>query len=288
MPELPEVETIRRDLADCLVKQSFTAIEILTAKTIKNPAAFFKSHLLGQKIGAVSRRGKLLIISVGNQGGFLLIHLKMTGQLVYQNKKTKLAGGHSLGSEQATALSNKHTRVIFRFNNGGVLFFNDLRRFGYLKIVNQAELDRILVNNYGPEPLTKEFSVVALKKILAKRKTKLKVLLLNQKLIAGLGNIYVDESLFRARLHPERIAGSLKEAEIKKLYLAINAVIKQAIISRGTTFNNYVDSRGQKGNFSRQLQVYGRHRERCLNCGGVILKKKVAGRGTHYCPNCQK
>jgi len=290
MPELPEVETIRRDLAACLVGRSFQTIKIISAPTVKNSAAFFKSHLGGRKITTIGRRGKLLIFSVSSrkETWYLLVHLKMTGQLIYQNKKIKLAGGHSLKNEKETDLPNKYTRVFFRFKGDGILFFNDLRRFGYIKIVSAPELEKVLRDNYGPEPLTKEFTIASLKNIFVGKKTKLKALLLNQKLIAGLGNIYVDESLFAARLNPTRSAGSLKSAEIKKLYLAINRTLKEALKYRGTTFNNYVDSRGRKGNFSRLLRVYGRHGQKCFNCGRPIIKKKIAGRGTHYCSYCQK
>jgi len=305
MPELPEVETIRRDLVARLLGQSFTSIEVLSSKTASHPAVFFANNLRDRKIIKLERRGKLLIFklslkketprnrSTKSQLDYLLIHLKMTGQLVYLDKKEKVAGGHSLsGDSFMTAvggeLPNKHTRAVFGFKNGGQLFFNDLRKFGYLKLVTAEELARLLKNNYGPEPLTKDFSYPFLKATLKNKKVKTKVLLLNQKLIAGLGNIYVDEALWAARVNPERIAGSLTEPEIKKLWQVINAIIRKAIAYRGTTFRNYVDSRGQQGNFSDRLAVYGRQGQSCQNCHSLIAKKKVAGRGTHYCPNCQK
>jgi len=287
MPELPEVETIRRDLAARLLNQPITAVSLRSSQTAKNPAAFFKKSLVGKKFLEISRRGKLLIFKI-SPGSFLLVHLKMTGQLIYVKQKIKIAGGHSLSKPAEEKLPHKHTRLIIEFKNSGRLFFNDLRRFGYVKIVSAKELDKILQLNYGPEPLTKEFSLSSLEKILRGRKLKVKVLLLNQKLIAGLGNIYADESLWLARIHPERIASQIKPAEIKKLYQAINQVIKKALKYRGTTFNNYVDSSGQKGSFSNFLKVYGRQGEKCANCGHPIQKKKVAGRGTHYCPSCQK
>jgi formamidopyrimidine-DNA glycosylase len=287
MPELPEVETIRRDLAARIINQPIAAVHLLASKTAQNPAAFFKKSLVGKKFLNISRRGKLLIFQI-TANSFLLIHLKMTGQLIYLDKKVKIAGGHSLKEQNLEKLPSKHTRAIIEFKNSGRLFFNDLRRFGYLKIVSALELEKILKLNYGPEPLTKEFTFTNFKNILTGRRLKIKVLLLNQKLIAGLGNIYVDESLFAARINPERIASRIKPAEIKKLYQAINQVIKRAIKYRGTTFNNYVDSRGEKGSFSSFLKVYGRAGEKCINCGRPIQKKKIAGRGTHYCASCQK
>jgi len=319
MPELPEVETIRRDLADEIVNQPISALKIFFPKTAKNPAAFFKKSLLGASFSNLGRRGKLLIFSINrpalvhrhqahpttlkaSPALFLLIHLKMTGQLIYVNRQKKIAGGHSLGAKNIKAssysssfsksvggdLPNRQTRVMFEFKNGGQLFFNDLRRFGYLKIVSAQDLEKIISTNYGPEPLTAGFSLDNFRLALANRKLRIKALLLNQKIIAGLGNIYVDEALFAAQINPERLAKSLTSLEIKKLWQAISRIIKKAVNERGTTFSNYVDSRGRSGNFSRFLKVYGRSGSACLACGAPLKKKKVAGRGTHYCAYCQK
>lgn len=295
MPELPEVETIRRDLAASIIGREIAAVHILASKTAKNPAAFFKASLVGRKFKTVRRRGKLLIFQVASKGDkrFLLIHLKMTGQLVYASRKRKIAGGHSLkGISSAEAagqgLPSRHTRAWLEFRDGSRLFFNDLRRFGYLKIVSEPELEDIIASSYGPEPLQEEFSLLHLAAICRQRKTSIKALLLNQKLIAGLGNIYVDESLWRARINPHRPAGSLRKKELGSLHSAISSVIARAIEYRGTTFSDYVDSRGRRGNFSRQLKVYGRQGQSCPSCGRAIIKEKVAGRGTHYCPFCQK
>jgi formamidopyrimidine-DNA glycosylase len=302
MPEMPEVETIRRDLASCLVNKKITSVRILSEKSALPDAAFFKNNLVNRKIIKIERRGKLLIFALAPQRskpGYLLIHLKMTGQLIYLDKKHEIAGGHSVGrkndfdqsgltSSVGGELPHKHTRAIFSFSGGGRLFFNDLRRFGYLKVTDEAELDRIIKNNYGPEPLTESFSASYLQNILAGKRTKIKAALLDQKLIAGLGNIYVDESLYAAKIAPQRLAGSLRPLEIKNLCREINRIIARAIKARGTTFSNYVDSRGRKGNFSRFLKVYGRSGEKCPSCQRPIAKIKIAGRGTHYCPHCQK
>jgi len=291
MPELPEVETIRRDLS-ALIGKKIIALNIISPKTASHPAAFFKQALIGKKLIKIERRGKLLIFVFPNDL-FLLVHLKMTGQLIFQSKNKKIVGGHSLaaGSYEKSVggeLPNKHTRAIFDFSSGGKLFFNDLRKFGYLKLVDSQELKRILEKNYGPEPLTPEFTVSRLKEILKTRRINIKAVLLNQKLIAGLGNIYVDESLFAAGIRPMRPANQVKPKEIEKLLKEINKLIKKAISYRGTTFSNYVDSKGQKGNFSSLLKVYGRGGKPCVICGTPIYKIKIAGRGTHYCPNCQK
>jgi formamidopyrimidine-DNA glycosylase len=298
MPELPEVETIRRDLAKAVIGREITDLKLFFSKTAKNDAAFFINSLRNKKFIALDRVGKLLIFKIHRavreaKQHYLLIHLKMTGQLILVGKKEKIAGGHSLSDSSFQAavggeLPNKHTRAVFSFKNAFQLFFNDLRKFGYLKIVDEAELSKIITRGYGPEPLTKEFTLEYLTSVLKNKKISIKGLLLNQKLIAGLGNIYVDESLYLAGIRPDRAAGSLKKSEIQALYQAINQVINKAIKYRGTTFNNYVDSAGRKGNFSRLLHVYGRAKQACFKCGTPIQKKKLAGRGTHYCPHCQK
>jgi len=301
MPELPEVETIRRDLATCILRKEICAIKILNPKTVQNEAVFFIKSLVGKKFVDIGRRGKLLYLKISpssklknkKSSMYLLIHLKMTGQLIYDNLKDKVVGGHSLSSDSISqaiggALPNRHTRLFFKFNDKSLLYFNDLRKFGYLKIVNSEELEKILKNNYGPEPLTKEFTFSVFAGLLEGKKTKIKTLLLDQKSIAGLGNIYVDESLFAAKISPLRLAGQIKSSEAKKLFQSINQIIKQAIESCGTTFNNYVDAKGRKGRFALKLKVYGRKGLPCFYCHKPLVRIKLTGRGTHYCSNCQK
>ncbi len=307
MPELPEVETIRRDLESHIIDHQITSVHVLSPKTALPNAAFFKDALLGKKVVCIDRRGKLLIFCIqkkaapkkktASQINYLLVHLKMTGQLIYSDAKQVLAGGHSYGKMDKTRISssrsgndklpNSHTRVIIEFSGRATLYFNDLRKFGYMKIVSELELNKILNTNYGPEPLTPAFTVSALEKTLQGRKLKIKALLLDQKRISGLGNIYVDEALYAARIKPSRLAGSLSKSEIKILHHEINRIIKAAVKNRGTTFSDYVDSSGKKGNFSRYLQVYGKQGSTCPSCGSSISKIKLAGRGTHYCPKCQ-
>jgi formamidopyrimidine-DNA glycosylase len=288
MPELPEVETVRLDLKTVLVGKVFKEIVVINFKNIFPSSLIFKKRLLNKKIVDIKRRGKLLIIELDNNSYFL-IHLKMTGQLIYEN----IFGGHSLSdSSQLEAvggkLPNRFTRAYFSFNDKSVLYFNDLRKFGYLKLVNEAELLSILKQNYGPEPLSKEFSLDYLSSLLKKSQLSIKALLLNQKKIAGLGNIYVDEALFLSNIKPTRKTMSLKKDEIVKLFKVINGLIKKAIKNRGTTFSNFVDGQGNKGNFSYYLKVYGREKLDCFICKSKIQKIKLAGRGTHYCPQCQK
>lgn len=293
MPELPEVETIRLDLEKTLVAKKIVSLQILSANTVKHPKSFFNKKLLGFNFSEISRRGKLLIFKISGADNFLLIHLKMTGQLIYLEGKNKVAGGHSLkkGSFLEAVggdLPNKHTRVVFNFEDNSRLFFNDLRKFGYLKIIGGEKLIKILAENYGPEPLEKKLDEKYLKQVFKNRLRPIKNLLLDQKIIAGLGNIYVDEALFLARILPVRSAKSLKGLEISNLVKAIKKVIALALKKRGTTFSDYLDSKGRKGNFSKFLKVYGRQNERCFNCGKEILKIKLGGRGTHYCSKCQR
>ena len=293
MPELPEVETIRRDLEKVILNKKIVSLEIISNKTAKNSAAFFKKKLLNNHIQKIDRRGKLLIFDVADCQDYLLIHLKMTGQLIYLNGNDQLSGGHSLSQKSfldsvGGELPNKYTRAFFEFEGGGKLFFNDLRKFGYLKIVNKKELEFLLNKNYGPEPGDKELNEEYLLKIFKNRTRPVKNLLLDQKLISGLGNIYVDEALFASGIRPETEGGKVEVIDIKKLVKEIKRIINLAIKNRGTTFSDYRDSKGNKGNYSRLLKVYGRNNHKCQKCGEIIVKIKLGGRGTHYCPVCQK
>ena len=298
MPELPEVETIRRDLVKVILKKEIVELKLNDTKVLKNTKVYFIKSLLGRRIVDISRKGKLLIFKISKSGkekdnNFLLVHLKMTGQLILLSAKQKVVGGHSLSEESfeksvGGPLPNRHSRAEIIFASGARLFFNDMRRFGYLQIIGSDKLNKIKSNNYGPEPLSPELDLDYLSKILNNRTSNVKAILLNQKLIAGLGNIYVDEALFLAGIRPTRQGKSIKLSEKNNLLKSINRVIEKALKNRGTTFNNYVDSSGKKGNFSRLLQVYGRRGEPCYKCQNEILKIRLAGRGTHYCAKCQK
>lgn len=289
MPELPEVETIRRDLEKKIAGEKIKDIKILATKSVHNKSSDFLKVLVGNNFKHIERRGKLLMFALGatDKFSYLLVHLKMTGQLIYRHKKQLLAGGHSQ-TGMNTEVPNKFTRVIFTFGDGGQLFFNDLRRFGYLKLVSKEEKEKIVNNNFGIEPLTPDYTLEAFEKLFQKRQTNIKALLLNQKLISGIGNIYADEACFDAHIFPFRKVSSLNHEEIKKLYHTIEHVLKLSIKNRGTTFNNYVDSDGHTGSHINFLNVYGREGQKCKRCKSVIQKKKHAGRGTHYCLNCQK
>lgn len=286
MPELPEVETIKRDLARLVINKEIAAVEIRALKMI-SPADFAK-RLKGLKIKGIGRRAKLLVFEMSN-GSKMLIHLKLTGQLIFgDNKERKVGARNSQRLEQETEiLPNKFSRVIFTFSDSSRLFFNDVRKFGYLKIVKKNELERI-ENEYGVEPLSKNFTLRNFVKILARRPNlKIKQLLIDQTLIAGLGNIYSDEACYLADIKPLRRAGNLKETEIKRLFRAIIKVLKKSTARRGTSADNYVDARGRQGGFAPFLMVYGRAGEECKKCRTILKSLKIGGRTSVYCPRCQ-
>jgi len=285
MPELPEVETIRKDLQEVLRGQKISAVHVRKKKMIKSNLRTFGGSLRNRRIKSVRRRGKLLIFSFDEVDQCLLVHLKMTGQLIYVDKKKVVAGGH--GFPLLNELPNKYSHVVMSFVGGARLFFNDMRQFGYMKIVSADELKEILVG-YGVEPLTNDFTKEVLGQVLQGRKTALKNVLLDQKAIAGLGNIYVDEACFAAGIRPMRKADKLSKGEAKKLEQAVKRILRSAIKHRGTTFGDYRDGLGGEGNFVKRLKVYGRAGMKCKRCRqGLIKKIKVGGRGTSYCPICQ-
>jgi formamidopyrimidine-DNA glycosylase len=276
MPELPEVETLRRELAKVIVGR-----EINTAVT---PWAF-SDKLVGQKISAVKRRAKVLIIEL-ESGTHILIHLKMTGQLIFEppagSRQPAIMGGHPETNPF------KYTRATLTFADGAKLYFNDLRKFGWWKLLPAQEAAASLAH-HGLEPLSRQFSPAAFRQILDRfPRRNLKSLLLDQTHIAGLGNIYVDEAGFGARVRPTRIVSTLSKKEGAALHRAIVEVLKKSIKYGGTSARNYRRSDGTKGGFVKFLNVYGRKGEKCKRCkSGVIKKIKFAGRGTHFCPQCQ-
>ncbi len=297
MPELPEVETVRRDLSRHLIGEKVRSVEVFFPGSVQVSPQLakdgdFSSQLIGQAVTGINRRGKLLIVSFSS-GLYLLAHLKMTGQLVYVSASGGLvAGGHSLPEDDdnpdtiGRGLPNRFTRVKISFGSGD-LFFNDLRKFGYLKLATLEEMEGVVSSGYGLEP-GRNFDKEDFRAAITRPSSAIKAVLLDQKIIAGLGNIYVDESLFAAGIRPERRSSSLSEDEIYRLWESIDRIIAAAIEARGTTFRDYRDAEGKKGNFSAQLLVYGRAGEPCAKCGAPILKKKQGGRGTHFCEHCQK
>lgn len=273
MPEMPEVEIIRRSLVDKLAGRRIVEVECLLARLVKWPSpAEFQAVLTNREIVAVDRKGKYLLLYLSDKQ-VLVIHLRMTGRLQY-----------AVSMEE----KDKFTRIIFKLDNNHLLIYADTRTLGTLYVMSFDELWRISgLSTMGPEPLTSEFSLQYLTNLLKKHHGKIKSILLNQKYIGGLGNIYVDESLSIAGIHPERIASSLTDVEAERLFLAINKVIGDGIEHGGTTFRDYRDGMGRSGSHQHHLRVYGRKGEPCLSCASPIVRKEVGGRGTHFCPNCQ-
>lgn len=286
MPELPEVETIISDLQKLVIGKKIIKLEVFLPRIVKGDLNQFLTNLIDNKFRRIERRGKLIIFVLQKHNLYLLIHLRMTGQLVYCQRKKIIAGGHS-NKNIPFCGQVRHTRAEFKFVDKSRLYFNDLRTFGYLQLANKSELDGIL-KKFGKEALDRDFDFAYLEKILKNKNASIKSLLLNQKLIAGIGNIYADESLFLAKILPDRPGASIKDFEIKLLLKSIKQVLRKAIKYRGTTFNSYIDSAGKQGKFKKFLKVYGRANEKCPRCGCSIKKTKVAQRGTHYCEKCQK
>ncbi len=283
MPELPEVETIRRGLKNKVIGKAIREIKVKKPKIVKPAVKQFIGFLQGNKFTDISRVGKLLMIKLAS-GHYLLIHLKMTGQLIYLKGKDLVAGGHSF--KELGELPNKHTHVLISFADGSNLFFNDLRQFGYMQVVDKEVKDKI-VGRFGIEPLQHDFTWQNFRQLFTNKSSVLKSFLLDQSIIAGLGNIYVDEVCFRAGVLPQRRINTLTEKELRKIYLACQYIINKAIIKKGTTFRDYRDTEGKSGNFVKYLKVYGRGGEPCLNCHCTINKIKLNGRGTHFCLRCQ-
>ncbi|MDP2927000.1 MAG: DNA-formamidopyrimidine glycosylase [bacterium] len=263
MPELPEVETIKRYLQRAIVGKTIIGVEILSKKQFPdNP-----KEVIGVKIISIARRGKNLIINLSNNKS-LLIHLKLTGQLVVTQKNPDRA-----------------TRVIVSFNQGK-LFFNDLRKFGWMKIVKSSELE---LTKLGPEPFWPDFTNEYLKQVFSKTTKPIKLVLLDQEKIAGIGNIYANDALWEAEIYPERPAKNLRPMEIKKLREAIILVLKEGILYEGSSAADgaYIKPDTSPGSYQKHFRVYQKDGEKCQKCGTIIKRINLGGRGTFFCPSCQ-
>ena len=279
MPELPEVETIKNQLRNKIRGKKIEKVEIKLAKMIKHASVnFFKSKVIGAQVKDVCRRAKLLIIKLSN-GYSLVIHLKISGQIIYL---VRPAG--------QVRPDQKHTHLIYHFSDNTCLLHNDLRQFGYVKLIKTPDLEELFVKeNYGPEPLEKSFTLKKFTELLKQRpKKKIKPLLMDQTFIAGVGNIYAQEVCWWAKILPTRLVKSLSATEIKDLYYCLIKILKAAIKAKGTTVAAYINARGQQGGYASRLKVYGRENEKCQRCGKRIKKIVLAGRGTCYCSGCQK
>ncbi|HHU51773.1 MAG TPA: DNA-formamidopyrimidine glycosylase [Firmicutes bacterium] len=273
MPELPEVETVKRTLAPEIEGKEIIGVEVFLAKAVKPRPEIAEEFLPGRVIQKVTRRGKYLILTLDSQVK-VAFHLRMTGQLLYQPRETPLA---------------KHTTLRVSLNDGFDLRMVDQRKFGTINIFapDGAGLAPCGLLTLGPEPFDVD-ALFSLKKAARRRKGPVKGVLLDQQVLAGLGNIYTDEALFRAGINPARPANSLTEEEWTILYEQICRVLTEGINHRGTTRRDYVDGRGQPGGYQKLLKVYGRKRMACLVCGEPIKYARIAGRGSHFCPHCQK
>jgi len=314
VPELPEVETVRRGLSKLIIGRIVASVKADNPKSFPNPEVDVRNFLIGATVVGVRRRAKVLMIDLSTDYT-LVIHLKMTGQLVFVNKnledgKWKMGSGKSPNSNSHIPIANasetrygaghptdslvgelpdKSTRVIFHFADDTHLFFNDQRKFGWVRLMPTSEVENIdFMKRVGPEPLEADFSALEFAGRFKRRaNTTIKAALLDQSVIAGIGNIYADEALWGAKIHPGRIVNTISNKEFKKLYDEVRYVMNLSIEKGGSTNRNYVDAEGKKGSYMDFARVFGREGLNCPRCGAEIIKIRVAGRGTHICPKEQ-
>jgi formamidopyrimidine-DNA glycosylase len=288
MPELPEVETIVRGLARLLPGRRVVSVNFDWPKSFPNAPADVEQFLVGAKVVKVARRAKVLLIELSSKYS-LVIHLKMTGQLVFRAPDESFGAGHP-NESLIGELPDKSTRVTLEFGDGSHLHFNDQRKFGWMRLMPTVEVVNLdFFVKVGPEPLAADFNWQVLRDRLQRRKnTSIKAALLDQTVIAGVGNIYADESLWGAKIHPATLVKNVSEAKIQSLYKELVYVLNLSIEKGGSTDKNYVDSEGKRGSYLSFARVFRREGQACPRCGHTIEKLRVAGRGTHVCPHCQK
>lgn len=323
MPELPEVETVRRGLEKLIIGKVVKSATSDSPKSFPNAPADVEQFLIGAKVTDVRRRAKVLFIDLDDAYS-LMIHLKMTGQLVYISsaehqtspfssrdtlaaKNGSLAGKRRSLSEKMASdapsrfgaghpndsligeLPDRSTRVVIEFSDGSHLYFNDQRKFGWVKLLPSIEIPDIdFMKKVGPEPLEADFTAQEFAERFKRRaKTSIKAALLDQTVVAGVGNIYADESLWGAKIHPQRLVGTITPDEFRRLYTELRAVMNMAIEEGGSTDKNYVNAEGKRGSYMDFARVFRREGKPCPRCGTTIIKFKAAGRGTHICPHCQ-
>jgi len=314
MPELPEIETIKRGLQKSIVGKKIANVKVLRKKNFKGD----KNKIIGKYVVGVHRRAKYLIIGLSKRPAkcgaitnsspitnhhslitkssvFLICHMKMTGQLIFRtkniepgtlekNKNTK----NKKSPYDVKKLPNKYTRVIIEFEDDSHLYFNNLRAFGYIKVAQISNI-KALISNLGPEPFSDEFTTDYLKEQFSKTSRAVKLVLMDQKVISGIGNIYANEILFCAKIDPRRKAKDTKISDIKILEKCTIKILKQAIKHQGSTAKDdaFRNIKGKRGKMQDHLKVYGREGKKCPNCKGKVKKIKLGGRGTYFCPNCQ-
>jgi formamidopyrimidine-DNA glycosylase len=288
MPELPEVETVRIGLQKLLPGRVVAGVEYDWPKSFPNAPEDVQEFLVGADVVTVARRAKVLLIELSTKYS-LVVHLKMTGQMVFRSAEASFGAGHP-NSSLIGDLPDKSTRVTITFEDGSRLFFNDQRKFGWMRLIPTAEVVNLdFFKRVGPEPLSADFTWQNFRERLVRRKnTNIKAALLDQTVIAGVGNIYADESLWGAKIHPETLVRDIGAQKFKALYTALVEVLRLSIEKGGSTDRNYVDAEGKRGSYLTFAGVFRREGKPCPRCGTTIIKTRVAGRGTHLCPHCQK
>ena len=287
MPELPEVETVKRGLQKLIIGRKITAVKSDNPKSFPNSSNDIDAFLINSTIINVRRRAKVLMIDLSTDYT-LVIHLKMTGQLVFVDNVSRFGAGHPNDSLVGN-LPDKSTRVNITFEDESHLFFNDQRKFGWVRLIPTIEVPNLsFMQKVGPEPLEADFTAEQFITRFKKRpRTSIKAAILDQSVIAGVGNIYADESLWGAKIHPARKVESVTDAELTELYSEVRFVMNLSIEKGGSTNRNYVNAEGKKGSYMDFARVFRREGLECPRCGDEIIKIRVAGRGTHICPTCQ-
>lgn len=273
MPELPEVENVKIGLNELVTGETIEKVDVLWSNIIESPEVpKFESQLIGQTIENVQRRGKFLLFYFTDY--VLISHLRMEGKYQLHDAKENTR--------------SKHTHVIFHLRSGKELHYHDVRKFGRMSLVKKgAEFAHKSLAKLGPEPTAEDFLLVEMKTFLTRRKKAIKGVLLDQQLVVGVGNIYADEILFAAKIHPETPANELTAEQENRLHEETIRILKEATEKGGTTIRSYQNAFADAGTFQQELKIYGRTNEACVNCETAIEKIKVAGRGTHFCPTCQ-
>ena len=287
MPELPEVETVRRGLHELIIGRVIKEAANDTPKSFPNATTDVEQFLVHAKVTDVRRRAKVLLLDLST-GYTLVIHLKMTGQLVFRSHDAVFGAGHP-NESLIGELPDRSTRVTLTFKDNSKLYFNDQRKFGWMKLIPTLEVPNIdFMKKVGPEPLEADFTAEEFAaRFIRRAKTSIKAALLDQSVVAGVGNIYADESLWGAKIHPQRLVGSILPVEFAALYTELRAVMNLAIEKGGSTDKNYVNAEGKRGSYMDFARVFRREGQECPRCGTQIIKFKAAGRGTHICPQCQ-
>jgi formamidopyrimidine-DNA glycosylase len=287
MPELPEVETVKRGLVKLLVGHTVKKVTHDTPKSFPNAPVDVQQFLVGAKVSNIRRRAKVLLIDLSTEYT-LVIHLKMTGQLVYRGEAA-FGAGHPNDS-LIGKLPDRSTRVIFELDNNAQLFFNDQRKFGWVRLMPTIEVPNIdFMKKVGPEPLEDSFTdKIFIQRLQRRKNTTIKAAILDQTVLAGIGNIYADEGLWGAQIHPATRVKNVSEAKLKKLFTELRYVLELSIEKGGSTDKNYVNAEGKRGSYIDFARVFRKEGQPCPRHPGVLVEKiRVAGRGTHICPECQ-